>query len=82
MSTITFDEALLPFAGTESPVKQVIETPKRIGFFSRLIAALQESRMRAAQREIERLSSTYRLHLGAYDRELHLVGRGDSPFQN
>lgn len=77
MSTITFDHALLPLAGMDVSVK----AESRPGFFARLVTAIQESRMRAAQREIERLSSSYRLHLGAYDRELHLIGRNDLPFQ-
>lgn len=77
MSITTFDQALLPLAGTDVSVK----SESRPGFFSRLITAMQESRQRAAQREIERFNSTYRLHLGAYDRDLHLIGRNDLPFQ-
>lgn len=78
MSTITFDQALLPLAGTDV----FVTTESRPGFFSRLVTAVQESRMRAAQREIERLSISYRRQLGAYDRELRLIGRNDLPFQS
>lgn len=56
MATLTYSNALLPLAGTDT--KEQVEA-KTQGFVARFMAAMMESRRRAAEREISRLELVY-----------------------
>lgn len=60
MAALTFSEALLPLAGTDTREAPV---PRKAGFGSRFMAALMESRRRAALREIARVEAAYGIKL-------------------
>lgn len=77
MASLTFSNALLPLAGTDTTESA---EPAKTGFFARFMDALIESRFRAAEREIARHERAYNLRslpteIGAVD-----VKQADLPF--
>ena len=57
MSTLTFNDALLPLGGTDT--RTAMDAPARPSFWARMGAAILESRRRQAERELDRLELIY-----------------------
>lgn len=77
MATMTYSNALLPLAGTDKAESH--EAPKA-GFFTRLLAAMIESRRRSAEREIARLEMVYGFKIRDNDTLSAKVDTADLPF--
>lgn len=61
MASLTFSNALLPLGGTDTAEKVEVSTvsTESRSVFARFMAAMTESRRRAAEREISRLELVY-----------------------
>lgn len=76
MTTVTYSNALLPLAGTDTAIVPS-QVPVRRSFFTRVIEALQRSREAQAKREIARVQAM----LGFTDADREAIARGELPFQ-
>lgn len=79
MNTTTFSDALLPLSGTVPAKSEMAVKPT---FWTRLMAALMESRRRQAYREIARLELIYGFKLTDDGVQDTRIARAELPFQS
>ncbi|MCA0399529.1 MAG: hypothetical protein LCH38_01795 [Proteobacteria bacterium] len=60
MAALTFSDALLPLAGTDTTQAAA---PRKAGIAARFMAAVMESRRRNAEREIARIEAAYGIQI-------------------
>lgn len=77
MTTVTFSNALLPLAGTDTTV-EASKASTRPSLFARIVDALQRSREAQARREIARVTAM----LGLTDSDRAALARGELPFRS